>query len=133
MPDYTIDLLAEALNQFEKPVKNTKIALLGLSYKANVGDLRESPALEIRDKLIKKGAALEIYDRYFPELSTCKSLEEILEKCVAVLIATDHKEFKAIDSAVLKKHDIKLVIDGKNCLDKEEIQAAGIYYKGIGR
>ena len=133
MPDYTIDLLTDALNQFEKPVKNTKIALLGLSYKANVGDLRESPALEIRDKLIKKGAALEIYDQYFPELSTCKSLEEILEKCVAVLIATDHNEFKAIDSALLKKYDIRLIIDGKNCLDKEEIQAAGLYYKGIGR
>lgn len=104
-----------------------------MSYKANVGDIRESPSIDIRDSLLKKGASLEIFDPYFPDYSTCKSLDEILEKSFAILIATDHREFKQINSAILKEHSIKVVIDGKNCLDKEEIINAGIYYKGIGR
>ena len=133
MPEYTVELMSTALNQFEKPVKNTKIGLLGMSYKANVGDIRESPSIDIRDSLIKKGASLEIFDPYFPEYSTCSSLEEIMDKCFAILIATDHNEFRNIDSVKLKKHDVKVVIDGKNSLDKEEIKNAGIYYKGIGR
>ena len=133
MPEYTVEQMSFALNQLEKPVKNTKIGLLGMSYKANVGDIRESPSIDIRDCLIKKGASLEIFDPYFPDYSTCSSLEEILEKSFAILIATDHREFKQINSAILKEHSIKVVIDGKNCLDKEEIINAGIYYKGIGR
>jgi nucleotide sugar dehydrogenase len=133
MPEYTIDLLAVGLNKFEKPIKNTKVGLLGMSYKANVGDLRQSPSVEIKKILLQREADLNIYDKYFPELSTCNSLEEILEKSFAIVIATDHDEFKNIDADILKKYDIKVVIDGKNCLDKEKISAAGIYYKGIGR
>ncbi len=133
MPEYTIDLLAVGLNKFEKPLKNTQVGLLGMSYKANVGDLRQSPAIEIRKLLLEREADLNIYDKYFPDLSTCSSLEEILDKSFAIVIATDHDEFKNIDADTLKKYDVKVVIDGKNCLNKEEITAAGIYYKGIGR
>ncbi len=133
MPEYSVDLLATGLNKFEKPLKNTKVGLLGMSYKANVGDLRQSPSVEIKRILLEREADLEIYDKYFPDLSTCASLEEILDKSYAVLIATDHKEFKDITPALLIKHNVKVVIDGKNCLNKEEIINAGIYYKGIGR
>jgi len=127
MPEYTVELLAAGLNKFEKSIKKTKIGLLGMSYKANVGDLRESPAIDIKESLIEREADLEIYDKYFPEISTCSSLDEILEKSYAILIATDHDEFKKIDAELLKKYDIKIVIDGKNCLDKEAIISNGIY------
>jgi nucleotide sugar dehydrogenase len=133
MPEYTVDLLTAGLNKFEKPLKKTKVGLLGMSYKANVGDLRQSPAIEIKKILLEREADLEVYDKYFPELSTCDTLEDILENSFAVVIATDHTEFKNIDPEMLKKHNVKVVIDGKNCLDKNEIKSAGIYYKGIGR
>ncbi len=133
MPAYTIELLVNALNEYAKPIKNTPIGLLGLSYKANVGDLRESPALKILQILKQKGAELLVFDPYFPEMSNSGSLGEILEKSYAIVIATDHREFRTINSEVLKKHNVKIVIDGKNCLNKEEIRANGIYYKGIGR
>lgn len=132
MPDYTIQILQDALNYFEKPIKGVNIGLLGLSYKANVGDLRESPSLKIRDKLLNKGAILSIYDPYFPELSNVNSLNDLLTKCFAIIIATDHKEFQIIDSTILKKYNVKIVIDGKNCLNKYDILNSGIYYKGIG-
>ncbi len=133
MPAYTIELLVNALNEFAKPIKNTPIGLLGLSYKANVGDLRESPALKILQILKQKGAELLVFDPYFPEMSNSVSLDEILEKSYAIVIATDHLEFKTINSDILSKHNVSVVIDGKNCLNKEEIRARGIYYKGIGR
>lgn len=132
MPEYTIDLLAAALNEYEKPIKNTKIGLLGLSYKANVGDIRESPSIKLQNLLIEKGADLFVYDPYFPEMSNVNSLEEILDKSIALVIATDHKAFKQIDAETLKNNEIKIIIDGKNCLNKTEILEKGIFYKGIG-
>lgn len=132
MPDYTVELLVRALNDKQKSVKGTAIGLLGLSYKANVGDLRESPALEIKEVLEDKGADLKIYDPYFPDMNNVGSLEELLDNSFAILIATDHSEFKNIDSLMLKSHGVQVVIDGKNCLDRNEVQGAGIYYKGIG-
>ena len=132
MPDYTIDLLAAALNEFEKPIKNTKIGLLGLSYKANVGDIRESPSIKLQNLLIEKGADLFVYDPFFPEMSNVNSLDEILEKSFAIVVATDHKVFKELNATKLKNHNVNIVIDGKNCLNKTEILEKGIFYKGIG-
>lgn len=133
MPMYTIDLLMFALNKFAKAVNGTKIGLLGLSYKANVGDLRESPALKIMEILKDMGADLLIYDPYFPEMSNVESLDLILKDSFSIIIATDHKEFLGIDGNSLKNNDVKIVIDGKNCLNKDEISSNDIYYKGIGR
>ncbi len=133
MPEYTIEKLTDALNIFERPIKNTPIALLGLSYKANVGDLRESPSLTIRKILEEKQADIIAYDPYFPEYSDVQSLEEALGKALAVLIAADHKVFRErLTAAYLLEFGVKIVIDGKNCLDKESIVASGIVYKGIG-
>jgi nucleotide sugar dehydrogenase len=132
MPDYTIVKLADALNYHEKSIKNTKIGLLGLSYKANVGDLRESPSIKLQAILLEKKADLLVYDPYFPYLSNTSSLEEILEKSYAIVIATDHKVFKVLNAGILTKLNVKIVIDGKNCLNKQELVSAGIYYKGIG-
>lgn len=132
MPAYTIELLANALNDHEKSIKNTKIGLLGLSYKADVGDLRESPSFKIKNLLIAKGASLEIFDPFFPEMSSKNSLEELLDSCYAIIIATDHSIFKAITAEELLKREVKIVIDGRNCLDKTKIKVAGIHYKGIG-
>jgi nucleotide sugar dehydrogenase len=132
MPDYTIEKLADALNAIEKPIKNTPIGLLGISYKANVGDLRESPSIKLRSILEEKKAKLYVYDPYFPEMCNTNSLEELLEKCDAIVVATDHTEFKQIKGDLLRKHNVKVVIDGKNCLDKNDIISNDIFYKGIG-
>ena len=133
MPEYTVDLLAVGLNKFEKPLKNVKVGLLGMSYKADVGDLRQSPSIDIKNILLEREADLEIFDMYFPDLSTCTSLEEILDKSYAIVIATDHKEFREITPELLKRHNVKVVIDGKNCLNKDAFADTEIYYKGIGR
>jgi len=133
MPHYTVESLQDALNEIEKPFKNTHIGLLGVSYKANVGDLRESPALKIIELLEERGVKLHIFDPYVPEKSNVANLEELLEKSQAVVVAADHDEFRKISAETLKEQGIRVIIDGKNCLDKEKILELGIIYKGIGR
>ena len=56
-----------------------------------------------------------------------------MKKVVAVVVVTNHKDFVNMDLKKLKRHGIKVVIDGKNCLDKDKIVEMGINYKGIGR
>lgn len=133
MPEYTVELLQYALNKIKIPMKGAKVGLLGISYKANVADLRESPALEIIRLIKKHEADLNIFDPHTPKKSTVKNLKELLQKSDAIVLATDHKEFKEVDPKIFKKYKIRVIIDGKNCLDKEAIKKLGIIYKGIGR
>ncbi len=132
MPHYTVNKVVEGLNEIDKSVKDTKITVLGLAYKGGVDDTRESPALEIIDELKKLGADLRVFDPYIPEKSTVKNLDEALNS-ECIVIAADHPEFKSIKPEKIKEKGIKVVIDGKNCLDKQGIKALGIIYKGIGR
>jgi nucleotide sugar dehydrogenase len=133
MPEYTIELLQDQLNEIEKSLKGTTVGVLGLSYKANVGDLRESPSFELIKLLEKNGAKVLTFDPFVPSMSSTKSIDEILEKSEAILLATNHEEFINIPVEKFVQNNIKVITDGKNCLDKEEIQKHGIIYKGIGR
>ena len=135
MPQFTVDLLIEALNEIGLPLKNTKVALLGLSYKANVGDDRESPARVIKDLLLDAGANLTTYDPYLKNDSTVASLEKALNSATAVVIATGHDEFKnGLSPKRLRDSGIKIVIDGRNLLknNKKILKDIGISYHGIG-
>lgn len=133
MPQYTVDQLIDSLNAIKRPARGTAVGLLGLSYKANIADLRESPSLKIIKLLKGLGVSLHIYDPFVPNLSNVQSLESLLKKSEAIVLATDHDEFKKITPKILKKYKIRVVVDGKNCLDKSGIQKLGIVYKGIGR
>lgn len=132
MPKYTVDLLIKKLKENGKTLKNTKVGLLGLAYKADIADLRESPSLKIIEILKEKGTFPLIFDPYFPDKNSTKTLSELLKKVDTIIIATAHKEFKKLTGKTLKDQGVKIVIDGKNCLNKQEIQKANIIYKGIG-
>lgn len=136
MADYTVEMLQDKLNEVGKAVKGTKVGVLGISYKADVGDLRESPAIRIIEKIKKLDADLMAFDPYIstmPNLATSKDLNEILSRSEALVIVTDHNAFKNIPVEDFVKNGIKVIIDGRNCLDKKAIRAAGIVYAGIGR
>jgi UDP-N-acetyl-D-glucosamine dehydrogenase len=133
MPEYTVERLQDALNEVEKSVKGTKIAFLGLSYKENIADLRESPCLEIKELLEKMGASLCIYDPFVKTMSNVGSLEEALDSCEAVIVCTAHKAFGDLTEEILKRKNIKVVVDGMNKLEKEKFDKSGVIYRGIGR
>lgn len=134
MPAYTVELLQDALNTAKLPLNGSRIGVLGLAYKADIDDLRESPALKIIEHLKKHHAEVETFDPHVASRSTAQSLEGLLGKSQALVLVTDHREFReSITPELLKKHGIRVIIDGKNCLDKQLFEKSGIIYKGIGR
>ncbi|MBI2651241.1 nucleotide sugar dehydrogenase [Candidatus Woesearchaeota archaeon] len=133
MPSYTVSLLEEELDKKGKKIENAKIGILGLAYKADVDDIRESPALRIIEILKGKDAEIFIFDPYIKSKSNVSSLNELLKKSDYIILVTEHKMFKNIDAKTLKENNIKIVIDGRNCMDKEKIKSLGITYRGIGR
>lgn len=129
MPEYVIEKLMLALNEVGKSIKGTRITLLGLAYKPNIGDIRESPAIILQKLLLDLGADLTNYD---PFITKEISFEEALKDAEAVVIATAHGEFLEKLPSVLEKSKVKVLIDGRNCIDSETISEE-IIYKGIGR
>jgi UDP-N-acetyl-D-glucosamine dehydrogenase len=95
MPYFCVEKIAGALNDASKAVRGSRVAILGVSYKAGVGDVRESPAVKIMRLLADRGAELSYHDPYVPELSgfglASQPLEEALDADV-VAIVTVHPE-----------------------------------------
>ncbi|HEX8649104.1 MAG TPA: nucleotide sugar dehydrogenase [Thermoleophilaceae bacterium] len=94
MPYFCVEKITRALNEHTKPVRGSKIAILGVSYKAGVGDLRESPALKIMRLLNERGADLTYSDDFVPSLPdfglSHAPLEQALEGADAAVIVTAH-------------------------------------------
>lgn len=134
MPSYSVQLLDAAINAEGREPIATSVALLGLAYKKNIDDLRESPALKVKDALAARGYVLRIFDPFVPSQSTVGSLEEALAGAHAVVLACDHQAFMtALTPQNLKRAGVRIVIDGKNALNPKLFAAAGIRYFGIGR
>lgn len=129
MPLFTVDVIRDGLNEFKKSLNGSKIAILGLSYKPNVADDRESPTLELIKLLKEKKVEVITFDPYFISESSASSIEEAIKDVDCVVLATAHDEFIA-DESIYK--DIKLFIDGRNAMNKKYFQNNGISYKGIG-
>lgn len=116
MPDYVVDKIMFALNQKEKSLKGSRVLILGIAYKKNVDDMRESPSVFIMERLREKGVLLEYSDSYFPQFPkmrehsfNMKSIpitKENLESFDCVLVATDHDDF---DYDFILKHSSTIV------------------------
>jgi UDP-N-acetyl-D-glucosamine dehydrogenase len=104
-PAYCVDRIARALNEAEKPVKGSRVLLLGVSYKAGVGDIRESPALEIAGLLGGLGAEVSYHDPFVPELRdfdlASVDLDEGLRSADVAAIVTAHPgiDYEAVVAA----------------------------------
>jgi UDP-N-acetyl-D-glucosamine dehydrogenase len=90
MPYFCVDRIARALNEQSKPVKGSRIAIVGVSYKPGVGDLRESPALRILRLLRAAGAEVSYQDDFVPELADLGLRSEWPEDADCVAIVTAH-------------------------------------------
>ncbi len=134
MPEYTVNKLRKSLNKKKQFLEWQKIWLLWLSYKKDIADIRESPALVIKSILEEEKVELNIYDPHILNTSTSSSLEDILNSSDILVLWVNHSEFtESITWPLLKKHNIFIIVDGKNCLKKDEIINSWIEYIGIGR
>jgi UDP-N-acetyl-D-glucosamine dehydrogenase len=132
MPVYAVDLLEQALiEKAKKTLSGAKVAVLGLSYKANVGDDRESPAYAVIDSLKQRGADITLYDPYIPQKSTSKDVKAALKGKDAAILVTGHDEFKNILEDI---DSLDVLLDGRNFLKDyaNQIREKGVHYIGIG-
>jgi UDPglucose 6-dehydrogenase len=123
-------------------LRDRRIALLGLAFKADTDDVRESPALALAAYLREAGASVVGYDpraaamahRADPELAVEEDLERALEGADAALVATEWREFASLDWTALRpclRGD--LVYDTRDIADGEAVRAAGLRYEALGR
>jgi len=119
MPDYVVERVAEALNTIRKPINGSRVHVVGVAYKKDVNDMRESPALDVIELLAKRGAVISYSDPWVPELRTeGRHLTSVdLGSAVAgrpdcVVICTDHSSFKYDD--VVKSGVV--IVDTRNAL-----------------
>ena len=111
MPSHAVRVIKDRVKSFE----GLKITVLGLSYKPNVADDRESPTYKLLDSLRSEGAEnVILFDPYFMDKSTVKSAEEALNGADVVILACPHREFLDLD---YKKCSASIFFDGKNSVD----------------
>ena len=118
MPYHSVEAVADALNQHKKALNGAKVLVLGLSYKRDIDDLRESPSLSIIELLQNRGALVSYNDPYFPTVGrgrkydlnmTCAPLDR-LDGYDCVVIVTDHSDY---DYPRIVRES-KLVVDTRN-------------------
>ena len=121
MPEHVVNLVAGALNDRGRAVRGASILVLGVTYKADVNDVRESPALEIIDLLAHRGAQVTYADPFTPQLaldglklSAVEPSAEALSAADCVLILTSHSSFDYAEIA----SRASLVVDTRNAMKK---------------
>jgi len=134
MPEYTVSILQDLLNERGYPIKGTRIAVLGVAYKRNVDDPRESPFYKLREILQKKGAVLSVFDSWVTSENTVSSIDECIARAKAIVIVTEHSDvIDKLGNIDMDGSEIEVIVDGRNCLDGEAMRLQNVLYRGIGR
>jgi UDP-N-acetyl-D-glucosamine dehydrogenase len=122
MPAFWVGKVADALNDVGKPMRGARVLVIGVAYKKDVDDLRESPALDVLDLLVRKGVKVQYHDPYIPEIvedghtpagavgRSAPLTDEALRSADAVMIVTDHSsiDYKRVGRLA------SIVIDTRN-------------------
>lgn len=137
MPDHTVELLIKALKKAGKDVKTSKIVVLGVAYKGEVDDARNSPAERIVRQLIKLGAEIVVYDPYCEESFGTKRAVDIMDavkRADCIMIVTDHKMFKELKLEKIKAlmNENPAIVDGRRMVNPVKAKNQGFIYVGIG-
>ena len=134
-----VDLVAEHLGG---SLEGRGVAVLGLAFKPESDDVRDSPALDVAGRLAARGAlvratdpeAIETARRVQPDLDYRQTVDEAIAEADALVVVTEWRQFREIDPAELAtRTPARLIIDGRNCLDPQVWRAAGWTYVGLGR
>ncbi len=135
-------LLLERVSKILKnKIKNKKITFLGVTFKANTDDMRESSSLIMIPSLIKKGAKIKYYDpsgfkkdfEKYKDVSYSKSIKKSCEDADLIIIHTEWNDFKSINFRILSKKRNVIIYDMRNILSPEKMKKEKIKYFGIGR
>lgn len=139
MPTYVINKIKKS---YKEDLKDTRVAILGLAFKAGTSDARKSPAVKLANILSKEGAHVTAYDPEANEeaqpdladsVTVVDSLHKVVENAEIVLIATDWEEFKDLPGWTPNAPHMNLLVDSVNCLKEEAVKTLNVQYIGIGK
>ena len=138
MPEHVIQLTSNAFKESQKLLENSKILILGVSYKPNVKDIQLTPAEEIIKKLQNLGSKILIYDPHFLSrevfgIITEKNIEDIISDVDAIIIVTAHDEFKKIPISLFTQMKKPILIDTRGIIEPHEAKEQKIIFRGLGR
>ncbi|MBE2976330.1 nucleotide sugar dehydrogenase [Priestia megaterium] len=127
MPEYTALKTKSLLD--EKGIQHGRVAVLGLAFKGNIDDMRESPSTDVLHHLEKLGVDYTAFDPHIKENKIerqTQSLDEAVAHADVILILTDHNEFKELLPSAVENHmRTKVIFDTKNCIQRDQWKAAG--------
>jgi UDPglucose 6-dehydrogenase len=135
-------IVAKILNRYNNNVKGKIFSILGLSFKPNTNDVRDSISLKIANMLIKKGTQVKSFDpkamteakKILPEVIYCNSIKEVCKDADGLIIATEWNEFRALDFKAIKEvMKNPIIFDLHNIYNKEELVNLNFEYHGIGK
>jgi len=143
-------IIVDKIEKEMRNLNNKKIGILGLAFKQNTDDIRESAALDIIQMLLEKGAMIQCFDpramektkEILPELTYCQDEYETAKDADALVILTEWDQFRNLDfnkiKRLMKRHEYGLyfqpfIFDMKNLYNPEKIKKVDFKYYGIGR
>jgi UDP-N-acetyl-D-mannosaminuronic acid dehydrogenase len=135
MPQHVIKLISDTLAEVGQEIKGSTIGLLGVAYKGNVADARETPAKDLINILKEKGAHVYATDPYTPKEGIRALGAEPVDmgqvlNCDCVVLVTDHDEYRDIKPEMVKS---PIFICTRPILNPEDFEKSGIIFRGIGR
>uniref|UniRef100_A0A7C3IJU4 UDP-glucose 6-dehydrogenase n=1 Tax=Gracilinema caldarium TaxID=215591 RepID=A0A7C3IJU4_9SPIR len=124
------------------PLEGKTIAILGLAFKQETDDIRESPALDIVQRLLLAGASVRVHDpkamenfaRIYPQITFCNTSYDAVQSADALVLLTEWNEYRSLDlDRVYNSMRNKIILDTRNILNVEEVISKGFMYDGVGR
>jgi len=139
MPAHMVRLTLDALKRARVSPNGARIALLGWAFLPDSGDTRNTPSEPYRDRLLEKGASVQVHDPYVSKyhgVPVLGNLDDAARGADAIVIFAGHRQYRDLDPARLrdlsgKSHPV--IVDGRNMIDPDAFIQCGFVYKGIGR
>ena len=135
-------MVKKLINLFKENIKNKKIAILGLAFKANTNDIRESSSINMIKSLVSKGVSINAYDpiannemgKIINNINYFDNLYDAVNNVDAVVVMTEWNEFRSLDLKKIKsKMSGNVFLDTRNIISMEELSSIGFVYDNVGR
>jgi UDPglucose 6-dehydrogenase len=138
------NVIVQKLQETLKIIKGRRIGLLGLAFKPETDDLRDAPAIEIARQLLDMGARVKVHDPVAMEACSAKHPQlrveyspdplSLASGCDALVLVTEWEQFQHLNPVEIgEAMNTKVIVDGRNMLDREEFEGAGFKYRAVGR
>lgn len=136
MPNHVVEITKSGLARVNKSLKESKITILGVTYKANVSDVRLSPAKDIILKLLESSNQVIVYDPQSSESFGAQKNSDLwnsISNSDALIVVTNHDEFKTLDLNEIKsKMNTPIIVDTRRIFDRNRAEEIGIMYYAVG-